>query len=152
MKQWGSEDETIAADWIQTVPWPGSNRSVRALRIDGKLWCIAADVCRALKWPLGSSGRPNLAAALGRIDPQNRCFRRLEITRGSPMPCCRYALTTIIGVYTLLEEQRRNFGVTATTDEDFYAWVGQAVSQTPRDNDPLDERTTTPLAQVLNLT
>jgi prophage antirepressor-like protein len=120
---------TIAAERIRAIPWLGSDRAVRVVRIDGKLWWVAADICWVLGLQLNSNGRPNVSEALKRVDTRDRCFVRLETLRGSLKPYTRYALTTTIGMLALVERQRRQARAAPISDADLHAWIARAVAE-----------------------
>ena len=125
----------VAAEHVRVVPWPGSERCVRVLRIDGKLWCVAADLCWALELELSSNGRPNVTMALKHIDAEHRCFAKVEVARGTFKPYCRYALTAAVGATALVGRKRIESGVAAVSEADLYSWIAQALAAVANSDD-----------------
>jgi hypothetical protein len=128
------EAAVVAAENVRAVPWPGSGRRVRVLRIDGMLWCVAADLCWALGLELSSNGRPNVTMALRHIDAAHRRFAKLEVAPGTFKPYCRYALTAAVGA-TALVGRKRSASRGAVSEADLLSWIAQALAAVANSDD-----------------
>ncbi len=47
----GEALESFAIDTVHSLTWPGSGDVVRFVQRGGRLWFVAADICRALRFP-----------------------------------------------------------------------------------------------------
>jgi hypothetical protein len=119
----------IVAEEIRTIPWPDSGLSVRAVRIDGRLWFVAADLCRALDYALSSNGHPNVTQALAGLAAEDRCFGRLETDRGSLRPYSRLALTSPTGLLVLAARKRAKSTDAGIPESNLLGWIAKAVAE-----------------------
>jgi hypothetical protein len=137
MYQLQEECITVATECIRAIPWPGSSLSVRVLRIKGRLWWVATDLCWALRTGLSANGRPNVTEALRSIDGADRTFAKLETAPGSLRPYTRYALVGAIGLRTLVERNRIEAGACAISDLSLHIWISRVVRDMMSCNDAL---------------
>jgi hypothetical protein len=137
MSQLQEECITVATECVRAIPWPGNELSVRVLRIKGRLWWVAADLCWALRTGLSSNGRPNVTDALRSIDGADRTFAKLETAPGSLRPYTRYALVGAIGLRTLVERNRIEAGPSAISDLSLHLWISRVVREMMSCNDAL---------------
>ncbi|SDR63449.1 BRO family, N-terminal domain [Rhizobiales bacterium GAS113] len=127
----------IAAEHIRTIPWPGTSQSVRAVLSEGRVWFVAADLCRALEYAMSSNGKPNVTEALAGVSAEHRHFAAVETHRGT----YRLALTSASGLITLAARQRAKSTGAVMPETSLHMWIAQAVADVASFHDSQDDTT-----------
>ncbi|SEF15432.1 hypothetical protein SAMN05444161_9297 [Rhizobiales bacterium GAS191] len=131
----------VVAEHIRTIPWPGKRLCVRAVRAEGRVWFVAADLCRALEFALTSNGKPNVTEALAGVSAEHRRFAMLETERGTFKPYSRLTLTSASGLIALAARQRVKSTGTVTPKASLHMWIGQTVADLAGFHDSQDDTT-----------
>ncbi|SDR63387.1 BRO family, N-terminal domain [Rhizobiales bacterium GAS113] len=125
----------IAAEHIRPIPWPGKRLCVRTVRSEGRVWFVAADLCRALEYALSSNGKPNVTEALAGVSAEHRLFAALETHRGT----YRIALTSATGLIALAARQRAKSTAAVMPETRLHMWIARAVAEVAGFHDSQDD-------------
>ncbi|SEF06273.1 hypothetical protein SAMN05519104_8181 [Rhizobiales bacterium GAS188] len=131
----------IVAEHIRTIPWPGKRLCIRAVRAEGRVWFVAADLCRALEFALNSNGKPNVTEALAGVSAEHRRFAMLETERGTFKPYSRLTLTSASGLIALAARQRVKSTQALMPETSLHMWIAQAVADLSSFHDSQDDTT-----------
>ncbi|SEF11190.1 hypothetical protein SAMN05444161_8537 [Rhizobiales bacterium GAS191] len=123
------------------IPWPGKRLCVRAVRAEGRVWFVAADLCRALEFALSSNGKPNVTEALAGVSAEHRRFAALETHRGTFKPYSRLALTSASGLITLAARHRAKSTGAVMPETSLHMWIAQAVADVASFHESQDDTT-----------
>lgn len=103
----GEALESFAIDTVHSLTWPGSGDVVRFVQRGGRLWFVAADICRALRFSMNRAGIINVTQALACVGPDDKLLVRLETSPGTFRPFTRYMLVSETGLEALVAEALR---------------------------------------------
>jgi hypothetical protein len=117
----------IVAEHIRFIPWPGKRLCVSAVRAEGRVWFVAADLCRALEYALSSNGKPNDPSSSG-VAAEHRHFAALETQRGTFKPYSRLALTSASGLIALAARQRAKSTGAVMPETRLRVWIARAAA------------------------
>jgi hypothetical protein len=110
---------------VRETEWPNGQR-VRHVRTRMGLLFVAADICRAIEFPLGAIGVPNVDQVLSDLPVYEQFWGKIDTSSCAGSVDASYAMIGVTSILHLIDIRRQADRARNPGDVEFAVWLGEA--------------------------